>query len=373
MARRRRSYEPVPARESFQEGGAAARRTQAALLLSIGAAVAAETHRVPDPEDLALPPLAPLAHPPPIPLARAAGRLDMSTAEYVSGFEGVISDEEPARLTHDLYETPEVDTAAALVEAGLHSRSRLVRTAAATAALDTTGPREDVVAVLEQSAGARDADVREMARTGLARARPDHPLLDRYVVGGRGPGHREEPSHTAVVSHGTWAAKSTWWRPGGSFYRYLDAQRPPLHLHSESFGWSGDYSDAARSLAADDLIDWVAAQHLERPDHLAHSHGATVANLATRRGLELGRLVLMGCPVHTDWLPDLRNVKALLDVRVKLDLVIMADRGGQRLPARFRDERKVHEERNGWFSHAATHDPDYWDEHDLFARLSSIR
>lgn len=363
------TYEPVELREAFQEDTPNGRRTQAALLLSIGAAVSGEPERAPDEGEFVLPPLEPLAHPASIPLNRAARRLDIATDEYVAGFTGRISSDEPARLTRALYESPEVDTAAALIEAGLHNKSQLVRAAAATAALGTTGAREDVIAELVESAQARDPDTRELARTGLAWADPDHPLLDRYVVNRPRIRRRRRRSNTAVISHGTWAARSRWWRPGGDFYAYLDSLVPSLHVHDESFGWSGAYSNVQRSLAADDLVDWVVAQGLDAPDFFAHSHGATVGNLATQRGLRLGRLVLMGLPVHDDWLPDLSQVDRVIDVRVRSDLVVLADRGGQRLPRAMRNHPKVTERRHGWFSHSATHEPEYWAANDISSSL----
>ena len=65
-------------------------------------------------------------------------------------------------------------------------------------------------------------------------------------------------------------------------------------------------------------------QGLQLPDFFAHSHGGTVANLATRAGAEFQRLVLLGWPVHTQWFPDFIQVTRIIDVRVRLDLVIMA-------------------------------------------------
>lgn len=369
MATQRHTYEPVPAREAFEEASPDARQTQAALLLSIGAAVGGEPDHVPKHEQFSMPALAPMAHPAPIPLERAARALDISTREYVDGFSGRIPRDEASRLTQRLYENPEPDTAAALVEAGLHSDSRLVRTAAATAALDTTGAREDVMAQLVSSAKVSDIDTRELARTGLARAQPDHPLLDRYVINRPAVATRATPSNTAVLSHGTWAAKSRWWRPGGDFHDHLSGITPSLHMHDKSFPWSGAYSHLQRDLAAIDLAAWIDAQQLDRPDWFAHSHGATVANLATKKGVELGRLVFLSCPVHDAWLPDLDRVDRVIDVRVRADLVIIADRGQQRLPSAMRSHPKVTEVRNGWFSHSSTHDPQYWDDHDIASRL----
>ncbi|MEE8599955.1 hypothetical protein [Euzebya tangerina] len=365
--------EPVEPREAFEEDTLDARYSQAAVLLSVGAAVSGVTDMVPTHESFAMPDLHPLAGTGPVPLPDAVAELDVAPHDYLTGQIGRIPSDEAARLTRNLFDGPgrgvAVNTAAALVEAGMHNTSPLVRAAAATAALDTTGPREDVIAELEEAAQARDTDTRELARTGLYRANPRHPLLDRYVVNRPEVSTRRRRSNTAVLSHGTWAARSRWWRPGGDFYTYLDGLTPPLHVHDESYMWSGAYSAAARDLAADDLVDWVAAQGLDRPDFFAHSHGATVGNLATQRGLRLGRLVVMGLPVHSAWLPDLAQVDQLIDVRVRADLVILADRGGQRLPASRRADDRVIERRHGWFSHASTHEPAYWARHDIPSSL----
>jgi len=59
-----------------------------------------------------------------------------------------------------------------------------------------------------------------------------------------------------------------------------------------------------------------------------------VANLATRRGLQIDRLVLLSWPVHGEWFPDFANVQRIIDIRVRLDLVIIADRGARRSPHR---------------------------------------
>ncbi|HUG84553.1 MAG TPA: hypothetical protein VMM13_08300, partial [Euzebya sp.] len=278
---------------------------------------------------------------------------------------GVIPRAEAARLSQRLYADPGPEYAAALVEAGMHNPDRMVRTAAAASALDTTGPREDVVAVLEAGVDDRDPTTRDIARLALARVIPQHPLLSRLVVDSSTPRPRTKPSRTAVLTHGTFAANGRWWRPGGQFHTYLDGLAPPLHLHDESFRWSGAYSAPARELAADQLLDWSAAQQLGRPDLFGHSHGITVANLATRRGLQLDRLVMLAWPVHNRWLPDLANVRRVIDHRVRRDLVILADRGGQRLPARVRARPNVQEHVVGWFRHSLPRSSQHWQRNRL--------
>ena len=110
-------------------------------------------------------------------------------------------------------------------------------------------------------------------------------------------------------------------------------------------------------------------QNLQQPDLFAHSHGGTVANLATRRGLQLDRLVLLSWPVHEEWFPDFANVQRIIDVRVRLDLVIIADRGGQTFTPPPPHAGKVTSHVNGWFEHGDTHDPAYWERHGLPAVL----
>ncbi len=113
------------------------------------------------------------------------------------------------------------------------------------------------------------------------------------------------------------------------------------------------------------MKQWIGDQGLDTPDFFAHSHGGTVANLATKQGVEFKNLVLLAWPVHTQWLPDFSKVDRIIDIRVRLDLVITLDRGGQRFPG----HPKVEEHRNGWFDHPAPHEPPYWDEHGLWVTI----
>jgi pimeloyl-ACP methyl ester carboxylesterase len=360
---------PVPAPEAFERSGPDARLAQAALILAVGAGVAGATRSVERTEQFPLPPMRRLRRREPMSLEEAAGPLSVDTGAYVRGEVGVIPPEETARAARRVYDDPTPEHAAALVEACLHHPDRLIRTAAAASALDTTGPREEVVAVLEQSVHARDPSTRDIARVALARVIPQHAALATLVVEPVPERRRSGPSTTAVLTHGTFAARTRWWRPGGDFYLYLDALTPSLHLHRESFRWSGAYSSAARDLAADQLSDWVSAQQLQRPDLFGHSHGVTVANLATKRGLTLDRLVMLAWPVHDQWLPDLTNVRWVISHRVRMDLVILADRGGQRLPASFTASPKVAEHVAGWFRHSLPHEPDHWKRNQLDQHL----
>ena len=245
-----------------------------------------------------------------------------------------------------------------------------MRTSAAVSALDTTGPPRRRGGPARRRRHPGRATWR---RTSAASASPGSTPTTRRCGASssarRRPTARDRPSHTAFLTHGTFAALTTWWRPGGDFYTYLDGLTPPLHVHDPSFQWSGLYSDGARRLAARQMLDWVADQGLQQPDLFAHSHGGTVANLATGLGLHLDRLVLLSWPVHEEWFPDFARVRRIIDIRVRLDLVILADRGGQTFTPPASAAGKVTSHVNGWFAHSDTHDPDYWDRHGLAAVL----
>jgi hypothetical protein len=361
---------PVPGAGAYARQDRDARLSQAAIVLAVGAAAAGEPERVDQPTAVGLPAdLAPLGRPEPIPLDEAVAPLGI-TADEQRGRRGqAVPTSTRVALMNQLVDDPNPTNAAALVEACLHSGNRLVRTSAAVAALDTTGPRDDVVTQLVDGATRGRGMAQDIGRLGLSRVDPAHPALRRVAVRAAPLGAPHRPSHTAFLTHGTFAALTTWWQPGGDFYTYLDGLTPPLHVHNPSFKWSGLYTDEARRLAARQMLDWVADQGLQQPDLFAHSHGGTVANLATGLGLQFDRLVLLSWPVHEEWFPDFARLRRIIDIRVRLDLVILADRGGQTFRPPPSAAGKVTSHVNGWFAHADTHDPDYWNRHGLAAVL----
>ena len=88
--------------------------------------------------------------------------------------------------------------------------------------------------------------------------------------------------------------------------------------------------------------------------------------LANHAGTGVGRLVLLSCPVHwPKYTPDFSAVGKVVSVRVRLDLVILADRGGQR----FHDSRIRENVLPIWFDHFATHDPGNWVTYGVPAML----
>jgi hypothetical protein len=357
--------EPIAGPEAFEERGRAAEMSQAAIVLGVGRAVGGNPRSVPERRAVGLRRLEQMVEPGPMPLGRAMQHVDMDARDHARHRDLPVPPEQMTTLARAVVDDPSPPTAASLVEVNLHNPSPLVRTAAAAAALDTTGPREDVVAELAEGAHARDELTRDIGRIGLGRVDPEHEALRHVVVRAPRTRERDEPSDTAVLSHGTFASRTRWWRPGGTFHEYLDTLRPPLHMHDESYQWTGLYSDAARRAAARRMVPWIADQQLDRPDWFAHSHGATVANLATQQGAHLDRLAMLSWPVRTTEVPDLGRVGRVLDVRVRFDLVILVDRGGQQLPRNVANDPRVSVLVNGWFDHGDTHDPAYWDRHDL--------
>jgi hypothetical protein len=361
--------EPIPGPDAFHERNRSGALSQSAFLLATGAAIGGYADTVPHSEQFPLPDLAAMRRTRKMTRRQALTRLDVAAGDLDEHPEMRIAAADVAPLATAVADHADAATAASLIEASMRSPNEVVRVSAAVAALDTTGEREDILAILEAGVASRDPLARDIARTGLGRIRPDHPRFE--TLKGRPvelTGLRR-PSHTAVVTHGTFAARSTWWRPGGTFFGYLGGLAPPLQLHGTSFQWTGIYSDVARRAAADLLATWLVDQNLAVPDLLAHSHGGTVANLATIRGAELDRLVLLSWPVHAAWLPDFNRVRRIVDVRVRFDLVIMADRGGQSFDPPPAGVGKVESYVRGWFEHADTHDPGYWDKHGLAAVL----
>ena len=265
----------------------------------------------------------------------------------------------------------EPEDAVALMAAGTQSDHQLVRVSAAAAATIATEPREALIDVLVEGVDSEDELVVDVAATALANIDPDHPALEPLVGDDPEAGPQRPLTNTVFMTHGTWARRGTWWRPGGDFYGYIDAH-PDFDLHDESFRWSGSYLHFRRETAALGMTAWIDREGLQHPDLMAHSHGVTVANLATRDefgGQDFRHLVMLSWPVHAEWFPIWDRVDHVFSFRVNYDLVIMADRGGQVLTPPPQHAGKVTERINGWFSHSDPHEEDYWEDHQLAALI----
>jgi len=230
------------------------------------------------------------------------------------------------------YDQANSQTAAALLEAGLRHPDQLVRVAAAASYFDVTTEARRAIGELESGLSSRDLLTRDVAAYALAHIDPKNSKLTKLLQAQRRPSSRK-PSHTSTIIHGTWAADSPWWQPvpPGDFWHYIhDNVDAGLYGASDRFQWTGGYSDLARSQGGDKLFNWVKGHQLDGLDLFTHSHGGSVAMLANHEGAQVGRMVLLSCPVHwPQYTPDFTRVGRVISVRVHLDLVILADRGGQ--------------------------------------------
>lgn len=365
-------FEPVDPRDAFtvtarpdDEATQSAAASQAALLLAIRAGVLGEQPTAEKLPEFPLPNVRPLKKKRRLKVAEACAYLGASEQELSQDGEPAL-EQEMSRLIRELYRKPCVDAAAALFEASMFSPHPLVAVAGAAGARETTRLRPRIREALEHGYKSEDRLTSRLAVTAMSQMPSMQKLATAGVIEQPTSRKRRRKSDTAVITHGTWAADSAWYRPGGDFYAAVDANRPDLHLHDESFTWTGAYSKRARKADAKLLQQWIGDQGLGKPDLFAHSHGGTVANLATWRGVEFDRLVLLSWPVHRDWYPNLANVREIVDIRVRMDLVVLLDGGRQRFKSR---SPKVKTHRNGWFNHSATHEPDYWDEHGLWDKV----
>src|SRR5215471_6580579 len=377
--------QPIPGPEAFRQTGIAAVESQAALLLLLGRqlrgddqalavrAAAADMSDVIETvpaDDLAqfpVPSLRPSRDRVGVALveARLAERYGARIVRHAT-----IPQEKRADVLGDLaqtlFESPQPMTAAQLMEASLRSPDELTRVAAAAAYFELSTRPKRLLSVLLRGTRSEDTLVQTVAATALARVEPEHPRL-RQMTRTKTARSGGEASHSALLVHGTFARSHEWWQPGGSFHGYLKSNvRPDLYAAGDRFEWSGGYSDAARDLGARDLRTWVESRNLQGLDLFGHSHGANVIMQATKFGLRAGELVLLSCPVHVPkYLPDFARTTKVVSIRVHLDLVILADLGGQR----FRHPQ-IHENVLPiWFDHDASHNPQVWHDYNVPAML----
>lgn len=265
------------------------------------------------------------------------------------------------------YRDANPETAAALLDLGLRHPHELVRVSAAASYLEVAADPAPALRILERGAGSRDRLTRDVAAHALAHVDPQNARLAPLLRPRRRRSARGR-SQTSLIVHGTWARASSWWQPPtGDFWKYLhDTVDPALYGAQDRFEWSGGYSDAARAVGGSALGAWIDDEGLDGLDLFTHSHGGSVAMLANQGGTRIGRMVLLSCPVHwPKYAPDFGLVGTVVSVRVHLDLVILADRGGQW----FHDSR-IHEHALPvWFDHFATHDPGTWEAQGVPAML----
>lgn len=181
----------------------------------------------------------------------------------------------------------------------------------------------------------------------------------------------------AIVIHGTWPKKNgNWWKKGGDFWNYLDSKGVPLYQGSTPFDWCGSNSHSARDSAARNLEFWARGRS-ENLDIYAHSHGGNVALLATRMGLKINKLVIMGTPVRYEYPPDMNNINKLYCVYSSSDRVQKVGgypntRGDGRTLADTDKIINCHADRNSKNSspgHSQLHEPVTWKRSELLSYI----
>ena len=145
---------------------------------------------------------------------------------------------------------------------------------------------------------------------------------------------KQEPG--VMLVHGTNFPpdRPVWSVPGlGPLFKHIAAFRSDIYRNQDYFRWEGGYSDYAREVASLNLNDWVERRGLLGIDAVTHSHGGSVLMAATNLGLIFDKVVFLSCPVHwPQYMPRHASIRKPQSVRIHLDLVLLADRAGQRFP-----------------------------------------
>jgi pimeloyl-ACP methyl ester carboxylesterase len=189
--------------------------------------------------------------------------------------------------------------------------------------------------------------------------------------GSQGAAHDGAPD-TALI-HGTWARGKHWWNPSAEFHQFLrdEAVFPKLYGGADPFKWSGQYAVRRKvlpvgpvdwdRLQAGGLLAWWAERRLAKPPHLiGHSYGASISLSTTQLEKPINGIVALSPAVHDTCLPNPLYYAGILHVRMKLDLVLMADLSGRNLPGHLPRVTARRLPRAGWLGHTATHDPEVW-------------
>jgi hypothetical protein len=83
---------------------------------------------------------------------------------------------------------------------------------------------------------------------------------------------------------------------------------------------------------------------------------------ATSLGAAFGHVLLLNCPVRPSYVFREGSAITARSVRTCFDLVILADRAGQRFPPR---SGIVEQYLPSWYGHSGTTDPKTWHRHDI--------
>lgn len=122
------------------------------------------------------------------------------------------------------------------------------------------------------------------------------------------------PTQTIII-HGTWAKRYDWWLPTGAFFQYIDGITKDVYKGGHPFWWSGRNRHSDRINAAHDLVQWTANNPTNSLRIIAHSHGGNVVlHAATRLGLKVDQLIMLGTPIRLEYMHNTGNITDLHSV-----------------------------------------------------------
>ncbi|HWI31524.1 MAG TPA: alpha/beta hydrolase [Microbacterium sp.] len=360
--------EPIRGVEAFVTDGASSEASQSAQLLAMTAYASGQdgaTDIQDDADELGVPQLSP--RPDLLELYAEPGRLD-----DITGLEIRHYGESPADLWDGINRDRSVTTLLALLNTLQTSDSDLVAVSAAASVQNLVrGASESAV---YRGLNSSDELARGVAEAAFGSARPPgtNPTSSAR-------GTKEQTLSTTI--NGTWGLVDDdgWYQPGSGLHGLLrDRLSENLYSESDYYGWSGEYSDPARWVAAQDLLIWREAR--SEPEAIdtvyAHSHGGTVALNAAALGQRIRFLVLLHAPAvprsAEEWATIRGNVRRVVAMRTRLDLVVLADRFKSNSRQKFDAAQLPHtpvvrhwREREAWFSHSFYVNRANWDRLNL--------
>jgi hypothetical protein len=198
-----------PGRESMQSAAA----SQAAMLLAIRAALLGQSVESPDRGAFPLPDLKSLERRRHLTVAEACAYHGVSEKELQQEPEPQLQ-REMAGAARALYEKPTLEVAAGLFEAAMLSPHPLVAVAGAAGARETTRLRKIIRQTLVDNAKCADPLAAQLAKAAIGHIAPMEDIAKENVIERPRLGKRRGRSHSAVVTHGTFAANNAWYQPG---------------------------------------------------------------------------------------------------------------------------------------------------------------
>jgi hypothetical protein len=141
-----------------------------------------------------------------------------------------------------------------------------------------------------------------------------------------------------LIVHGSWARTEPWWQRGvGNFWDDINSQVQDVYARNDPFSWSGDVTRLRIGAAAEELVEWVNRHPARFLRIIAHSNGGNVCMQASRLGLKIQRLILLGTPICHEFIPDLTQIEVLHnvfstadEVQTPIAMQFLDSRGGGR-------------------------------------------